>query len=84
MKDSNHISLPERPVLYNSIKTKLTQVYGVSSPVQYHLANCSPDSGSLLDTVATESVGEDQVGNDWVRSNDGILVKGVVFVVACP
>lgn len=54
------------------------------SPVQYHLAHRPPYGRGLLETVPTETVGEDQVRNDGVWSYDGVLVKGVVVVVTRP
>ena len=44
----------------------------------------APDRRRVLDAVAAEAGGEQQVGQFRVRPDEGVLVEGAVFVVAGP
>ncbi len=80
----NYILFPEGSIFNDSVERELVEVNGVCLAIQYDLADCHTHCWGLLDSVATEPIGKDQVGDDRMCPNDSIMVNCIVLIVTSP
>ena len=82
---SHNIDFKQRFILCNTLITKPGQINVTEiSIIKNQLTDSIPSSWTLLDTMATESIDENQIVNIWVTTKHTVLIKGVVVIVTSP
>ena len=73
MRCSHHVDLPHRPLRNHPLPAKLGQVERVVAPVHNQFGQGSPDGRRLLQAMAAESVGEQQIGQRRMWAHDMVV-----------
>lgn len=68
----------------NPVETEAAQVQRFIASVQNQLCHGATHRRRVLQAMAAEARGEVHVVDQGVRTDDGVLVKGVVVIETCP
>src|SRR4029079_3528999 len=81
---SDHIALEKRRLLEDALEAEALEIDGAVLPMDDELSNGIAGSRPLLQAVAGKAIGEEEIRNLRMRPDDGILVEGVIVIVADP